>query len=112
MGVSPRPATYISLMGLPGNLTCSLERLALRCTYFHHLSVYKSTFIQGNAMPLQPYQNSFVSMPVSCVAGTTLDFGLAGVGDIFFWRWLHCTKAHELLSSCVVIGQVDCDSVD
>ena len=39
-------------------------------------------------------------MLVFCVADTALDFGIAGVGVIFFfWRWLRCTKTHAFLSS-------------
>ena len=43
-------------------------------------------------------------MPVCCVAGTMLDFGLAGVGVIFlFCQWLGCTKTHALFSSAVLV---------
>ena len=48
-------------------------------------------------------------MPVCCVIGTTLDFGLADVGEIFFFflRWLRCAKTHALLSSGVFDDDID-----
>jgi len=75
--------------------------------------------LHGIAKPL--YCRASVALPVfflwhvlvCCVAGTTLDFGPAGVGVIPLWRLLRCTKTHALLSAGLVMSEkTDATEVD
>jgi len=93
-------------MGLPGNLTCSLDQTCFAVLDSHMAPPFRglsSTFIQGNPRPLLISILSLVYAG-SCVAGLTLDFDLAGVGLIFLHFGDGCLvqKLMALLCSAVI----------
>jgi len=83
------------LIGLPGNLTFSLEQTCFAAHLFLPflgLEEYSYKVMQGLFSLISILSLACVAM----FAGTTLDFGLVGVGVIFFWRWLGRTKTHAV----------------